>query len=133
MLKINWWAVIVAVIASVILAAVVYPPLSGVWAQSWGLDPTAAGSPAVGFFITLANSFFTALVMAALMARLGVQSLARGLAFGLLIGGGLLVSTVLTNYFFIRAGVVGALIDTAYITVRTAIIGIILGVWTKKA
>ena len=132
MQKVNLWAVIVSTIVGIVLAIIIYRGFNDAWAASWGFEPATAGNP-VGFIITLVSNFIIALVMAALMARLGIQSFGRGLAFGLLIGGGLMVTVLLTQYSFIRANFPGALIDSVFVTLRVAISGIILGIWPKKA
>ena len=139
MLKINWWAVIVAAIASVALGFIIYRALGGVWVKTlneWaalgGFDP-ADDRPWVGFFITVAGNLVIAAVMAVLMVRLGVQSLARGLAFGLLVGGGLMITTLIVQYSFIQVPVPAALVDSAFVTLRAAATGIILGIWPRRA
>ena len=136
MLKINWWAVIVASVVTFGLGALVYGLLAVPWTEAWGIDLAAMNQSDdgwLGFLLSLLSNFVIALVMAFLMARLGVQSFGYGLLFGLLVGGGFMVPYVLTHYNFVPVQPVGSFIDSGYEVLRTAVMGIILGIWPRRA
>ena len=128
---VNWLAVALAFLASFVLGWFWYAPQGFFkpWAEAAGLAPGALQGAKMGpaFVQTFVANVLGVIVLAVLMANLGVASWWEGLLFGGLLGlvfrGG---AHALHNGFALRSGRV-TFIDAAHDASALAIAGAILG------
>ena len=134
-LKINHLAVIVAVIMQFVLGFLWYGPLFGdIWMEMVGLDMTTieADPPGAGEWITnLVSAFASMYVLAWLFVKLKVNTLVRGLLYGLLIGFSFVLLSTMTSGMFAKDPYVLAWITGGFTTAGLALGGAILGAWPK--
>jgi hypothetical protein len=123
---INFWAVLVAVIASAILGALWYSPVLFLrpWVRAAGREPQQ--TPAV-YAVTFLSAVLGALVLAFLLGPR--PSLLLALHHGLVVGVCFAAASLGLNYAFAGRGLTLWLIDGGFHIVRFIVFGLVLGLW----
>jgi Protein of unknown function (DUF1761) len=134
-MKPNYIAVVVAAVVYWLLGAVWYGFLfSKPWMALEHLSPEQAGSmnPVLPYVITFVLNLVIAFVLAQICAWRNANTAARGAALGILIWIGFLGPVTYTTYMYEMRPVQLFAINEFYSLVGLALMGAILGAWTKK-
>ena len=131
---INWWAVILATLASFVVGSVWYaPPVFGkIWMKANGIKPKDAKNVDMvqTFTITTLLNFVMVVGLATLMCALALKTLRQGAMFGALVALVFVVTTRGVHMLFERkAGVTLFVINAGYDIVFLTLAGAILGAW----
>lgn len=115
-MDINFIAVIVSGVLSMVLGFIWYGPLfAKLWMRENKFSAEDVGNgPGVGYLLTFIASMVTAAVTSLLVHRLGVTQVIDGAALGLLLGVGFVATTFLTNYIFSQKSFKLYAIDAGY-------------------
>jgi hypothetical protein len=128
---VNFWAVLVATIASFMLGGWWYS-MSGfgrAWLAAIGKSMNDLGSPAVAMTLTFISTFITAIILAMLINALGDPTLFRGARLGFILGVGIVATSMFSDYVFSGNPLELFLIQSGYRVVLLTIMGGIIGVW----
>jgi hypothetical protein len=135
-LRLNHLAVLVAVILQFVIGFVWYGPLFGEpWMEMVGLDMATidADPPGAGEWITnLVASVAGIYLLAWIFVRMNINTLAKGLGLGFLIGFVFVLLSEMTTGMFSKYPYGLAWITGGFTTVGLAIGGAVLGAWTKS-
>ena len=132
----NYWAILVAAIASFVLEAVWYSVFLKQWLQ--GISRTMESLQATG--MNQYVQYAVALVMAALVATglscvtqlTGAQTAGRGVKVGMLVWLAFILTTLATEYVFeVRMQLFA--INAGFWLLDCMVIGAIVGGWKKRA
>lgn len=138
MSKINWWAILISVIAAYIFGAIWYNVFGAVWSEGWGLtggteeffnSPTFLAGNIASFGATI---LFT-IGFAYLAGLLDLQGIKPYLGLALFMAGVLVIPGIITNGVFVGTSVGAQLVDTFHVLLRLIIIALIVGAWQKKS
>ena len=134
-LKINHFAVLVAIVLQFVLGFLWYGPLFGEpWMGMVGLDTATieANPPGAGEWITnIFSAVVSIYVLAWLFTKIPVTSLLKGLLVGLLIGFSFVLMSIMTSGMFAKDPYGLAWITGGFTTVGLGIGGAVLGAWKK--
>jgi hypothetical protein len=134
-LKINYLAVLVAIVLQFALGFLWYGPLFGdVWMEMVGLDMEYVEANPPGAEIWIANVISAALamfVLAWLFVRLQVKSLLRGIWIAFVIGFSFVLMSQMISGFYAEDPYWLAWINGGNTTVGLMLGGAVLGAWTK--
>ena len=136
-LKINYLAVLVAIILQFALGFLWYGPLFGEpWMEMVGLDMATvdANPPGAGIWITNVVAAALAMyVLAWLFVKLKVESLLRGIWIGFVIGFSFVLMSGMVSGMFADDPYWLNWITTGNTTVGLMLGGAVLGAWRKSA
>lgn len=134
--EINYWAVLVAGIASFFLGGLWYSPalFESAWMQANGYQPEQvrliqSGLGAAGFATALLSYLAVALVFALLITGLGINGVLGGLLLAALLWFGFVATTGLAVNLFSDRPLGAWLIDAGFQLVFLSVTGIILALW----
>jgi hypothetical protein len=131
--KINWLAVLVAVVLQFALGFLWYGPLFGdPWMEMVGLDPATveANPPGAGVWISnIIAAALSMLVLAWLFVKLNVKTLVRGIWIGFVIGFVFVLMSIMVSGFYADSPYWLAWITGGNTTVGLMLGGAVLGVW----
>ena len=131
--SINWLAVIVSVIASIIIGSIWYHP--SVFCKPWlaTMGKTWEGrstGPMVSLYVfTIIAAFVEAVALAFMLKTMGSTGASAGAAAGFMIWLGFVAPTNLVNKLFSGQGWTGWLIEAGNHLVYLLVAGAILGAW----
>jgi hypothetical protein len=134
-MKPNYIAVVVAAVVYWLLGAVWYAVLfSKPWMALEHMSPEQAASmnPVLPYVITLVLNLVIAFVLAQICAWRNANTAARGAALGILIWIGFIGPVTYTTYMYEMRPLQLFAINQFYPLVGLALMGAILGAWTKK-
>jgi hypothetical protein len=134
-MKPNYIAVVVAAVVYWLLGAVWYGFLfSKAWMDLEHLSPERAASMnlVLTYLITFVLNLVIAFVLAQICAWRNANTAARGAALGILIWIGFIGPVTYTTYMYEARPVQLFAINQFYSLVGLALMGAILGAWTKK-
>jgi len=132
----NYWAILVAAIASFVLEAVWYSVFLKQWLQGIGRTMDSLQATGMNQYVQYA----VALVMAALVATglscvtqlTGAQTAGRGVKVGMLVWLAFILTTLATEYVFeVRMQLFA--INAGFWLLDCMVIGAIVGGWKKRA
>ncbi len=134
--QINYWAVLVAGLATFFLGGLWYSPalFENAWMQANGITPDqvkalqASLGPS-GFAGTFAAYLVMALILALLLALLGIESATGGIVVALAIWLGFVATTGLTVNLFSVRPLSAWVIDAGFQALGLILTGAILGLW----
>jgi hypothetical protein len=133
---INWWAVLVATVATFLLGGLWYSALSGkLWArmQGWTDEQVkqiqANMNPAIFFGGMLISYFILAVVVALLVINLDLRTAVGGATLGLLLWLGPAAAIHMTGHLASNKPIGAFLIDTAYHFLYLVGMGVLLAIW----
>jgi len=133
--SINWLAVIVSVIASIIIGSiwyhpsVFYKPWLATLGKSWENRPQG-GQGMVGMYaFTIIAALVEAVALALVLKTMGSSNAAAGAGAGFMIWLGFVAPTNLVNKLFSGQGWTGWLIEAGNHLVYLLVAGAILGAW----
>lgn len=129
---INYLAVVLGVLVSLIIGAVWYAPglFGGSWMKLVGLKKSEMddkGGMGVMMTMSVVFYFLVSLVVAAIMKMSGAEGLAEGLLMGSIIGFVFGYGPMAVSYVYARRRFELSMIDGGYIVVTLAAIGAIIG------
>ncbi len=134
-LKINIWAVIVAIALQFVMGFLWYGPLLGTpWMEMVGLDQATVEANPPGAGIWISNIFSAALsmiVLALLLKRLNVRTALNGAGTGLLIGFTFSLMPVMISGFYADAPYWLSWITGGNTAIGLMIGGAVLGGWKR--
>lgn len=125
----NWWAAVVALIASMAWGFLWYSPLLAgrAWAKAAKVKSREGGDTAT----IVLTAFLSLLVVFVLgLFESGIANLFDGLLIGFIIGAGLVVPTLIIMYSFSQLPRKQALIDGVSTLVNFCLMGAVFGVMT---
>jgi hypothetical protein len=129
---INWFAVVVSVVASMVIGSIWYHPkvFFNVWWKGIGKKEGEIGqaSPAIWIFVVLA-SFVEAVALAFMIQAMGARSVGSGALAGFMIWLGFVAPTNLVDKLFAGHGWKVWLIEVGDHLAYLLVAGIILSVW----
>jgi hypothetical protein len=130
---VNFFSIIVAALAYMILGAIWYSPalFGNAWLRGIGKtreQVTAEFSP-VNYVLGLITSFISAYGIARIMAWTGRDSISDGVVIGLLVGICFILAPLIINNVYEKRPKSLTLINALYHTTGFIIIGIIMGAW----
>ena len=127
----NWWAILVATAVAFVLGGIWYGPVFGkAWLAAMGKAAEDLEPSPTPFIISFFTALLTCIVLAALMASLGVATLGGGLAVGALVGVGFIATAMASDTAFCGWGMPLFLIQSGYRVLYSILMGGILGVWS---
>ena len=133
---INWWAVIVAALATFFLGAVWYSALFGkLWIRMQGYTEEqvkqmqADLNPATFFGGMLVSYFLVAFVVAVLVTGMDLRSAVAGATLGLLLWLGLAAAIHMTGHLASNKPIGAFLIDTGYQLIYLVGMGALIAAW----
>ncbi len=128
---VNYLAVLVATLASFVLGGWWYSPsgFGRAWLAAIGKSMNDLGSPAVAMTLTVLTTFFTAIILGVLINALGDPTLYRGARLGLILGVGIVATSMFSDYLFSGNPLELFLIQAGYRVVLLTIMGGIIVVW----
>ncbi len=129
--EVNYLAVLVATIASFLLGGWWYSGagFGKAWLAAIGKSMDDLGSPTVAMTLTFFSTFFTAIILAILINALGDPTLFRGARLGLVLGVGIVATSMFSDYLFSGNPMTLFFIQSGYRIVLLTIMGGILGAW----
>lgn len=131
--SINWLAVIVSVLASLVIGSiwyhpsVFYKPWLATLGKSWENRPQ--GAMVSMYVFTIIAALVEAVALALVLKTMGVSSVGAGAAAGFMIWLGFVAPTNLVNKLFSGQGWMGWLIEAGNHLVYLLVAGAILGAW----
>ncbi len=135
-LKINYLAVLVAVVLQFVLGFLWFGPLFGdAWMDMVGLDTASVQANPPGAGVWISNVISAALSMyllAWLFVKLKVESVTRGIWLGFVLGFVLVLMTGMVGGFFADSPYWLAWITGGETTVGLMLGGAVLGAWRKS-
>lgn len=133
--KVYHPAAVISALAYYLLGWLWYGAIfGGTWTRLANVSPGAMrASDPVPYIVAAATSLVLAYVVALVLDRSTKPSVAQGAALGLLLGVGLVASTMLENYLYEARPVSLWLINAGYVVVGMTMIGAIVGGWRKSA
>ena len=136
-LRINYLAVLVAIVLQFILGFLWYGPFFGdPWMGMVGLDMQTieANPPGAGEWITnVVSAVLSMLVLAWLFKKIGVESWLRGIWIGFILGFSLVLMSNMTSGMFAGDPYGLAWITGGYTTVGLMLGGAVIGGWRRYA
>lgn len=130
---INYLAVLVCAIISMVIGALWYGPLFGKeWMKQVGKTEEELQkdfNPAKTYSLAVAAHFFVALIIAYFISLFNAQTVVDGLRIALTSWVGFVAAPMFVNFLFERKPVKLLVINTGYNLVLLMIFGIILIVW----
>jgi hypothetical protein len=128
---INWVAALIATLAGYLLGAVWYTPevFGKAWLTSLGKHHNELGSPAVPMTVSAVTTALTTVCLAFLLRGLGVDTLFGGLTVGIVIGGGIVFASMLSDHLFQDKPMKLLWIQGGYRFAYILLICAILGAW----
>ncbi len=130
---INYLAVLVSGILSMIVGSLWYGPLFGkAWMKEEGFteaDLTKDFNPAKTYGLAFVGALVAIYVLARVMGYIGAATIVEGLRTAFLCWLGFVAATKMTNYLFERKTVKLFLINSIYHLVNLLIASVILSVW----
>jgi hypothetical protein len=136
--SVNWLAVAVCVVASIVIGsiwyhpAVFYKPWLATLGRKWEDRPGAgaAGGAMVGMYVfTIIAALVEAVALAFILQNMGAHGAAAGAGAGFMIWLGFVATTNLVNKLFSGQGWKGWLIEAGNHLVYLLVAGAILGAW----
>ena len=133
--SINWLAVIVSVIASVVIGsiwfhpAVFYKPWLATMGKKWEDRPAQQSSMVSMYVFTLIAAFVEAVSLAFVLKTMGGGTALAGVGAAFMIWLGFVAPTTLVNNLFGGRGWVGWLIEAGNHLAYLLVAGAILGAW----
>jgi len=129
---INWLAVLVAGVAGYLLGVIWYTPavFGKRWVAALGKNPEDLGSPAVPLIVSAVTTALTCLCLALLLRGLGIESLAAGVVCGIVIGCGIVFTSMLSDYLFQSKSMTLLWIQGGYRMLYIVLICAIIGAWS---
>lgn len=134
--EINYWAVLVAAVATIMLGGVWYSALfAKTWAKLHGYSPEklkemqAKRPPAMFFGVMLVSYLLLALVIAILITAFKVDSAAAGAFLGFLLWLGPVTALAMTAYLAYDKPLGCYVLDGCYQFVFLVMMGAIIGGW----
>lgn len=126
----NWWAILLATVASFALGWLWYGPLFGrAWLEALGKGVEELQPSPTPFIISFVTALVTCVVLAAIMQGLGIANVAGGLALGLVAGIGFIATSMASDAAFCGWGTKLWGIQAGYRVVYSVIMGGIIGAW----
>ena len=126
---VNWLAVVVAGISSMVVGFLWYGPLFGnYWMQQTGRSPEQGGAASAYIVSTLA-ALILAATLAIFLTVFDTVDLATGIAVGVAVAVGFVATTTLVNGVFEERKPTVTALFAGYEVVSLAIMGAILGAW----
>ncbi len=129
---VNYLAVAVCAVASLVLGFFWYAPLFGrAWMKEVGIKPEdiKAADAVKGYIFSLITSFVQALVLTVFINMMGAVGLIPGIYAGAAVGIGFIALTLFANDIFEQRSFKLSMINAGYRIVYFIIIGAILGAW----
>ena len=128
--ELNWWAILLATVASFALGWLWYGPLFGrAWLEALGKSVEELQPSPTPFIISFVTALVTCVVLAAIMQGLGIANVAGGLALGLVAGIGFIATSMASDAAFCGWGTKLWGIQAGYRVVYSVIMGGIIGAW----
>ena len=134
--QINWWAVLVAALATFFLGAVWYSAVFGKtwvrmqgWSEEQAKQIQANMNPAVFFGGMLVSYLILAVVVAVLVTSLDLRTVAAGALLGFLLWLGVAAAIHMTGHLASNKPIGAFLIDTGFQFVYLIGMGAILAAW----
>jgi hypothetical protein len=135
-LKINYLAVLVAIVLQFALGFLWYGPIFGdPWMEMVGLDVATVEANPAGAGVWISNVIMAALAMfllAWLFVKLNVKSLVRGIWLGFVFGFVFNLMPIMVSGFFASDPYWLAWVTGGNTTVGLMLGGAVLGAWTKS-
>lgn len=102
--QIDYLAVILGTIAGMVVGGIWYMPnvFGKTWQESLGRNVWAMGKPEQVILVRAGSTLVTALSLAVLMIGGGVSTVPGALRLGLVVGVGVVASTIVADYFSAR-------------------------------
>jgi len=135
MKKINYWAVLIAVLITFIASAIWYTVFSHQYFELRGIDPNDAAATAMApwqFLVLIMRHVIVTFVVAYLLVRLGIRTLKGGLGIGLLLWVGFPLVLLVGSAASDKVPLELVAIHGGDWLIKLLIIGAILAVWHKK-
>ena len=133
MVSINYWAVIVSTVFSMILGVIWYTPLTfgNVWMKLVGMkaEEISSGAETAGYITAAVSHFIGALALAVFINLLGITGWTSGLLVGVAVSICFISTSRATNYVYERQPFALFLINSGYNVLFYAVAGILLAVW----
>ena len=100
--SINWLSVIAAAVAGYLLGAVWFLPnaFGNTWIAALGKKKEDLGSPVQSMIVTAISTLITAICLAVILKGCDATTLAAGVVLGIIIGGGIVFATLVSDYLF---------------------------------
>ena len=134
---INHVAVWVAGVVHFMLGAGWYTVLAQAWIKAVGKSEeqlrAELGNSPLPYIVALGAALMVAYTIAWLLPKVGAQSLGGGAKTGATLALALIASTLAMNYGFEARSPALWLINAGYMVIGMAIMGAIIGGWTKKS
>ena len=128
LIALNWIAILVATAVAFVLGGLWYGPLFGnAWLTALGKTPDDIQPSPAPFVISFFTALLTSVVMAGLMAALGIASVAGGAVFGLITGIGFIATAMASDTAFCGWGMPLFLIQAGYRVSYAILMGGIIG------
>lgn len=130
-LSVNWLAVVLAMVASMVLGAAWYMGLSKQWLAATGktAEQIKAGADATPFIWSAACQLVMAYFLALLTPMVfGAVTIANAVALGVMIWAGFMMTSMILNHRYQGAKWSLALIDGGYLLGIVIVQGVVIGV-----
>lgn len=136
--KVHFPAVLVAAAAHWVFGAVWFTAFKNAWLAGTGLTPAQvqnaqANQSPVPYLIAYVCSFGFAVVISRMITFSNMRGARDGARIGLMLGVGVAMLPMITEYFFEMKHLNFALIAGGYPAVGGLMMGAILGAWQKKS
>lgn len=129
--EINYWAVLVAALATFAIGSIWYSPVlfAKAWMKELGLTVENMGKP--NMLKTFGGSFLLMLVMSFNLAAFygGKLDWQEGMIYGALTGIGWVAAAIGINFLFEQRSFKIWLINAGYMAISFTVMGAILGAW----
>jgi hypothetical protein len=128
--QVNWIAVVLGAVFSMLLGFLWYGPLFGrVWLRSIGKKQEELASGAGMYVFAFVGALVSAYVLAVLVGALGVTVWWRGAVLGAIVSVGIGSMAVLVNGVFHALPGVAWLLFALYLLVLNVVEGLVFAVW----
>ena len=132
----NYWAILVAAVASFLFEAVWYTVFMQPWLKGIGrtmewLEATGI-NPGVQYGTALVSAAFIATAISCVTQLTGAQTAVRGMKVAALLWSGFVLTTWATEYIFEVRTIQLFAINTGFWLLGTMTMGAVVGTWKKK-
>ena len=136
-MRVNYAAVLVAAVVNFMLGALWYSP--ALFANGWvrligrNMEEMKRNANPMSYVAAFGCSVAMAYVLALFIAGRKSDSMLKGAYSGLLLGAGVVATSMLTSYLFEQRPMQLYLINAGYFLVGLMAMGAVLGAWKKAA
>lgn len=126
----NWFAVVVAAVAQMILGFLWYGPVFGkTWLAAMGKTQDQLSGAGMAGAVSAGAALITAIALGLVINNAGATTIGDGVVWGIILSAGLVVTSQISNAMYEQRSGTVVLLYASYQVVGTAVMGAIIAGW----